>query len=305
MGDGSAGEVLRARHRRGRGRARRAATRGCRSPSAPSTSPPATTSPCARSPSWRSRWLGLDPASCEVAYGTEPRGWKGDVPVVRLATDADPRARAGRRAAARARRCGARWRRCSPTSRPRSSARERPAACSSTATACSTRRSSSTAFPTRRRGVEELAHPARRRRRRAPQLRAAGFRLICVTNQPDIARGTQDPALVATRSTAGCRRCSASTRSSSAPTTTRTSCDCRKPKPGMILDAARRWDVDLSRSFTVGDRWRDVEAGRSAGTRTVFVDRGYAEPPPDRPGPDRRRARGGVPWIIATAGPPR
>jgi D-glycero-D-manno-heptose 1,7-bisphosphate phosphatase len=61
-------------------------------------------------------------------------------------------------------------------------------------------------------------------------------------------------------------------------------CDCRKPKPGLLIEAARRWNIDLRRSFMVGDRWRDIEAGRAAGCRTVFIDHDYAaERPPDRP----------------------
>ena len=54
-------------------------------------------------------------------------------------------------------------------------------------------------------------------------------------------------------------------------------CGCRKPAPGLLVDAAERWGLDLARSVTVGDRWRDVEAGANAGTATVFVDRGYGE----------------------------
>ena len=51
---------------------------------------------------------------------------------------------------------------------------------------------------------------------------------------------------------------------------------CRKPKPGMLLDLAGELGIDLAASFTVGDRKSDVEAGRSTGRRTVFVDLGYA-----------------------------
>lgn len=50
-------------------------------------------------------------------------------------------------------------------------------------------------------------------------------------------------------------------------------CSCRKPQPGMILDAARRHDIDLSQSWMVGDSETDVEAGRSAGCRTIRVAR--------------------------------
>ena len=56
---------------------------------------------------------------------------------------------------------------------------------------------------------------------------------------------------------------------------------CRKPQPGLLhRRRASRWDVDLSRSVMVGDRWRDIEAGKAAGTRTVFLDRGYDERAP-------------------------
>jgi D-glycero-D-manno-heptose 1,7-bisphosphate phosphatase len=51
----------------------------------------------------------------------------------------------------------------------------------------------------------------------------------------------------------------------------------RKPEPGMLLDAARDLELDLTRSWMVGDRWRDVDCGRRAGVRTVFIDFGYAE----------------------------
>jgi D-glycero-D-manno-heptose 1,7-bisphosphate phosphatase len=54
-------------------------------------------------------------------------------------------------------------------------------------------------------------------------------------------------------------------------------CDCRKPKPGMLLRAARELGIDLAQSWMVGDRWRDIDCGHAAGCRTVFIDRGYAE----------------------------
>jgi HAD-hyrolase-like len=60
-------------------------------------------------------------------------------------------------------------------------------------------------------------------------------------------------------------------------------CSCRKPKPGMILEAAARHRIDLATGYLVGDRWRDVHAGRSAGCRTVFVDYGYPQDQPHEP----------------------
>jgi len=108
------------------------------------------------------------------------------------------------------------------------------------------------------------------------RLRDAGYMLICVTNQPDIARGKQTAANVDAindhiRSALGLddvRVC---------PHDDDDGCHCRKPKPGLILDAARDYGIDCVRSAMVGDRWRDVDAGRAAGCATVFIDRGYHE----------------------------
>jgi D-glycero-D-manno-heptose 1,7-bisphosphate phosphatase len=60
-------------------------------------------------------------------------------------------------------------------------------------------------------------------------------------------------------------------------------CECRKPKPGLLLDAARRHQINLAESFMVGDRWRDVEAGQNAGCRTILIDAGYQERKPGQP----------------------
>src|SRR3546814_8757383 len=80
-------------------------------------------------------------------------------------------------------------------------------------------------------------------------------------------------------------------------------CDCRKPAPGMLLTAAAELDLDLAASYMVGDRWRDVGAGRAAGCTTVLIECGYAAPERIEPDltasdvaeaaallPDRRRA---------------
>jgi D-glycero-D-manno-heptose 1,7-bisphosphate phosphatase len=60
-------------------------------------------------------------------------------------------------------------------------------------------------------------------------------------------------------------------------------CDCRKPSPGGLLDAARRHEIDLKSSFMIGDRWRDIEAGQRAGCVPLFIDYGYAERQPAPP----------------------
>src|SRR5437763_13816397 len=55
------------------------------------------------------------------------------------------------------------------------------------------------------------------------------------------------------------------------------SCDCRKPRPGMILRAAAELNIDLHASYVIGDRWRDIDCARAAGCRAVFINRGYRE----------------------------
>ena len=114
------------------------------------------------------------------------------------------------------------------------------------------------------------------------RLKAAGYLLVVVTNQPDVARGTQSRAAVeAIHARLASwlpidefRECYHDDGDA---------CACRKPKPGLILDAAHAHGVDLRASVMVGDRWRDVEAGRQAGCLTVFVDYGYAERKPEEP----------------------
>ena len=54
-------------------------------------------------------------------------------------------------------------------------------------------------------------------------------------------------------------------------------CNCRKPKPGLILQASKKWNVDIKKSFMIGDRWRDIQAGNNAGCKTIFIDNHYTE----------------------------
>jgi D-glycero-D-manno-heptose 1,7-bisphosphate phosphatase len=128
------------------------------------------------------------------------------------------------------------------------------------------------------------------------ELRSAGYLLICVTNQPDVARGTLDAAVVAAINE-HVQQLLALDDVLTCPHDDADGCTCRKPQPGLLLEAADRWDVDLTRSVMVGDRWRDVEAGQRAGCRTVFVAHGYAETPPERPDLVTDDLAGAVPWI--------
>ena len=103
-----------------------------------------------------------------------------------------------------------------------------------------------------------------------------GYLLVVVTNQPDIARGRQTREEV-DRMHAYLRQRLPLDDIVVCPHDDTDNCSCRKPRPGMLLDAARRYGLDLSRSFCVGDRWRDVEAARGAGVPAIYVDRHYGE----------------------------
>jgi D-glycero-D-manno-heptose 1,7-bisphosphate phosphatase len=108
------------------------------------------------------------------------------------------------------------------------------------------------------------------------RLRDAGFLLIVVTNQPDIARGTVSAETVE-RLHELLREAAPLDDIRICPHDDADDCPCRKPKPGLLLDAAADWDIDLPASFMVGDRWRDAQAGRRARCRVAFIDRGYSE----------------------------
>jgi D-glycero-D-manno-heptose 1,7-bisphosphate phosphatase len=110
----------------------------------------------------------------------------------------------------------------------------------------------------------------------------AGFLLIVATNQPDVARGLQRREVVEAmhgklREALPLDDIKVCYELES-PSSTR-----YKPKPGMLLEAARERNIDLRRSYMVGDRWRDVGAGKRAGCFTIVIDRGYAEPLTETP----------------------
>jgi D-glycero-D-manno-heptose 1,7-bisphosphate phosphatase len=114
------------------------------------------------------------------------------------------------------------------------------------------------------------------------RLKRLGFLLIVVTNQPDVARGTQSRAEVDRIHAA---------LSAQLPLDAffvcdhddRDGCVCRKPKPGLLLAAAAQYGVSLEASFLVGDRWRDVDAGHAAGCKAIWIDYGYRERGPGAP----------------------
>ena len=107
------------------------------------------------------------------------------------------------------------------------------------------------------------------------QVRRAGFLVIVVTNQPEIARGELSwstltamhqhlRALVPVDAIYVC------------PHDPTDGCNCHKPRPGLLEQAARQWNLDLSNSFLIGDRWRDMGAGRAAGCYTILIERAYS-----------------------------
>jgi D-glycero-D-manno-heptose 1,7-bisphosphate phosphatase len=130
------------------------------------------------------------------------------------------------------------------------------------------------------------------------RLKDLGFLLLVVTNQPDVARGTQ--TLNAIQGMHEFMRESLPLDDFLiCPHDDSDGCLCRKPLPGLLLEAERRYGIDLARSFIVGDRWRDIDAGRAAGCRTVHLDRNYPERGPSFP-PDARvgSLRDAVDWIV-------
>jgi D-glycero-D-manno-heptose 1,7-bisphosphate phosphatase len=108
------------------------------------------------------------------------------------------------------------------------------------------------------------------------RLAERGFPLIVVTNQPDVARGTQTCQTVE-QINHHLRQRLPLTAFYVCFHDTPDNCACRKPKPGLLINAAGAYNIDLSRSFMVGDRWSDIAAGQAAGCRTLLIDRPYSQ----------------------------
>ena len=147
------------------------------------------------------------------------------------------------------------------------------------------------------------------------QLNLGGFVVIVITNQAGIARGIVPEAFLETahrhidaRMAAGGAHVDAFYHCPHHPDgivpALRMKCDCRKPQPGLLLRAAADLDLDLTRSFMIGDRFHDLAAGRAAGTRTVLVRTGYGaveertEQPAMRPDAIADNLAGAAAWIL-------
>jgi D-glycero-D-manno-heptose 1,7-bisphosphate phosphatase len=107
------------------------------------------------------------------------------------------------------------------------------------------------------------------------RLHQAGFACVVVTNQPEIARGLLDPTILETMHDQ-LRETTSVDAIMVCPHVDADACECRKPLPGMLLDAATQLDIAVDQSFLVGDRWRDIDAGRAIGCTTVLIQRSYS-----------------------------
>lgn len=130
-------------------------------------------------------------------------------------------------------------------------------------------------------------------------LKSLGYLLIGATNQPDVARKitTQRQVEIINNSISSylalddilvCYHDDVD------------DCACRKPKPGLIIEGARLHHVDLSLSFMIGDRWKDIEAGIEAGCKTIWLDNNYDElKPPRAPDYITTSLSDAAEWIIS------
>ena len=113
-------------------------------------------------------------------------------------------------------------------------------------------------------------------------LKDAGYSLVVVTNQPDVGNGLVEKTTVEEMH----RRLRDAIPLDAIEVcyhSNADNCDCRKPKPGMLLRAAKRMNLDCSRSIMIGDRWSDVEAAKAAGCKSIFIDLNYRDRRPTDP----------------------
>jgi D-glycero-D-manno-heptose 1,7-bisphosphate phosphatase len=134
------------------------------------------------------------------------------------------------------------------------------------------------------------------------RLKAAGFLLVVATNQPDVGRGTLRQEIVESLHAYLCRALPVDrVEVSYAPGGGDPPDEFRKPRPGMLLRAARDLGIDLERSFMVGDRWRDIDCGHAAGCRTVLIDYQYDEALRQLPDHRVKDLAQAADWILSRA----
>lgn len=138
------------------------------------------------------------------------------------------------------------------------------------------------------------------------RLREAGFRLFIVTNQSGVARGYFSREAVEQIHThlndQFARAGVAVDRYYVCPHHPEDNCDCRKPKPRFLLEAARDYQLDLAQCYMIGDRITDIQTGRNAGTRTILVLTGAGQETADKgeaqPDHIARDIGAGADWIL-------
>jgi D-glycero-D-manno-heptose 1,7-bisphosphate phosphatase len=102
------------------------------------------------------------------------------------------------------------------------------------------------------------------------KLKAAGFLLIATTNQPGVSRGYQSRREL-DRMHELLRKTFPLQDVLVCPHDETDRCPCRKPKPGLLVEAAFQWHLDLDHSFVISDKWQDAEAARTAGCTSLLI----------------------------------
>ena len=111
-------------------------------------------------------------------------------------------------------------------------------------------------------------------------LKRAGYLLVIATNQPDVGRGTLPRSTVEAIHSLLCEKLPIDhIQTCYHPGIGLSDCDCRKPRPGMLMKAASELGLDLKQSWMIGDRFSDIECGQLAGCRTILIGNGYSETP--------------------------
>ncbi len=106
------------------------------------------------------------------------------------------------------------------------------------------------------------------------ELSSMGFYLFIVSNQPDISRGYIEAGTTEKINEIICKRLPIRDIVT-CPHDDHHDCACRKPKPGMLIDLSGKWNIDMKKSFLIGDNWKDMDAGKAAGCTTVLIDKTY------------------------------
>ena len=102
------------------------------------------------------------------------------------------------------------------------------------------------------------------------------YKVIGITNQPDVARGIQTRDNVEKINKVILDQVLGITQIYTCYHDDADGCQCRKPSPGLLFQAAVEYSIELTDSYFIGDRWRDIEAGQRAGCRSILVDYGYS-----------------------------